>query len=107
MKRGATMKRPSLISLAMLLTLLAAGVCQASDSECDRHHRVANQVSYDVNDKTYANSIRSGSIRFHNLSIEICSDPTRIGNLEFNDFDEGTFGTSTRIGGMIFYNFDW
>jgi hypothetical protein len=101
------MKKPSLISLAMLLILLAAGVCRASDSECDRHHRVANQVSYDVDDKTYADSIRSGSIRFHNLSIEICGAPTRIGNLEFNDFDEATPGTSTRIGGMIFYNVDW
>ena len=101
------MKKPSLISLAMLLMLLAAGVCQASDSECDRHHRVANQVSYDGNDKAHADSIRSGSIRFHNLSIEICGAPTRIGNLEFNDFDEATPGTSTGIGGMIFYNVDW
>ena len=107
MKRGATMKRPCLISLAMLLMLLSAGVCKASDSECDRHHRVANQVSYDVNDKTCAASIRSGSIRFHNLSIEICGDPTIIGNSEFNDFDGGTPRTSARIGGMIFYNFDW
>jgi len=101
------MKRPSLISLAMLLMLLAAGVCQASDSECDRHHRVADQVSYKVNDKTYADSMRSGGIKFHNLSIEICGDSTRIGNLELNDFDEGTAGTSAKIGGMIFYNFDW
>ena len=101
------MKKPFLISLAMLLMLLAAGVCQASDSECDRHHRVANQVSYDVNDKTYADSIRSRSIRFHNLSIEMCGDPTRIENLEPNDLDEGTPGTSTRIGGVIFYNVDW
>ena len=101
------MKKPSLISLAMLLMLLAAGVCQASDSECDRHHRVANQVSYDGNDKAHADSIRSRSIRFHNLSIEMCGDPTRIENLEPNDLDEGTPGTSTRIGGVIFYNVDW
>ncbi len=101
------MKKPSVISLAMLLSLLSATVCQAGDYESDRHQRVGNQMSYHVNDGTSADSFRWGNMRLHNLSIKICGDPTRIGNMEFDDFDEGTSGTATRIGGMIFYNFDW
>jgi hypothetical protein len=105
--REATMKRSILTALALLLILLPATVCKASDAKTDRHQRVGNQLLYNFNDGTYGDSIRNGSIRIHNFSLEICGDPTRIENMEFDDVDARTSGAFTKIGGTILYNFDW
>ena len=99
------MKKPFLISLAVLLLLFSATVCQANGSESDTYQPVGDQMPYDFSDETYGDaSIRNGKMRFHNFIVGIYRDLTRIGNIEFHDFDDGT---STRIGCMILYNFDW
>lgn len=106
-KEGATMKKPCLIALAMLLVRLSAAVCQASDSECDTCRRVENQVSYDVDDEAYGGSIRRGNMRFHHLSVEICVDPKSTGKTTLGRFNDETCGTCTKMGGVILYNVDW
>jgi hypothetical protein len=105
--REATMKRSLLTALALLLILFPATVCKASDAKRDRHQRVGNQLLCNFNDGTYGDSIRNGSMRVHNFSLEICGDPTRIENMEFDDVHAGTSGAFTKIGGTILYNFDW
>jgi hypothetical protein len=105
--REATMKRSFLTALALLLILFAATVSKASDGKPDSHQRVGNQLLYNFNDGTYGDSIRNGSIRVHNFSLQICGDPTRIENMEFDDLDARRSGALTKIGGTILYNFDW
>jgi hypothetical protein len=105
--REATMKRSLLTALALLLILFPATVCKASDAKPDRHQRVGNQLVYNLNDGTYGDSMRHGSMRVHNFSLQICGDPTRIENMEFDDVDARTSRAFTKIGGTILYNFDW
>ena len=101
------MKKAFLTALALLLILFPATVSNASDAKPDRHQRVGNQLLYNFNDGTYGDSIRNGSIRVHNFSLQICGDPTRIENMEFDDLDARRSGALTKIGGTILYNFDW
>jgi len=105
--REANMKRSLLTALALLFILLPATVCKASDAEPDSHRRVGTHLLYNFNGGTYGASIRNGSMRVHNFSLEICGDPTRIENMEFDDVDAGKSGAFTKIGGTILYNFDW
>ena len=105
--RKATMKKAFLTALALLLILFPATVSNASDAKPDRPQRVGNQLLYNFNDGTYGDSIRNGSIRVHNFSLQICGDPTRIENMEFDDLDARRSGALTKIGGTILYNFDW
>jgi hypothetical protein len=101
------MKRSLLTALALLLILLPAHVCKASDAKSERYQWVGNQLLYNFNDGTYGDSIRNGSIRVHHFSLQICGDPTRIENMTFDDVDTGTSGAFTKMGGTILYNFDW
>lgn len=98
------MKKPFLISLAVLLISFSANVCQARDSECGEHQRVGQQMFHNFDDRTHDDSIRNGSMRFQNFSFEICGDPIRIENMAFQNVEDGT---STEIGCTIFYNVDW
>jgi hypothetical protein len=106
-EKGATMKKPFLVLLAVLFIPISANVCQARDPECGQHQRVGNLVSYNLNDATHHSSARNGNMRFHNFSLQICHDTTEVGNMQFNDSDDGTRGASGEIGGMILYNLDW
>ena len=98
------MKKPLLISLAVLLISFSANVCQSRDSECGEHQHVEQQMFYNFDDRTHDDSMRNGSMRFQNFSFEICGDPTKIGDMAFQNVDDET---STEIGCTIFYNFDW
>jgi hypothetical protein len=105
--REATMKRSLLTALALLLILFPAHVCKASDAKTDRQQWVGNQPSYNFDDGRHVDSMRHGSMRVHNFSLQICGDPTRIENMEFDDVDARTSRAFTKIGGTILYNFDW
>ena len=105
--REATMKRSLLTALALLLILFQAHVCKASDAKPDSHGGVGTHLLYNFNNGTYGDSIRNGSMRVHNFSLQICGDPTRIENMEFDDVDTGKSGAFTKIGGTILYNFAW
>jgi hypothetical protein len=105
--REATMKRSLLTALALLLVLFPATVCKASEVNTDRQQRVGNQLLCNFDDGTYGDSMRHGSMRVHNFSLQICADPARIENMEFDDVEAGTSGAFTKIGGTILYNFDW
>ncbi|KPK27014.1 MAG: hypothetical protein AMK69_11120 [Nitrospira bacterium SG8_3] len=98
------MKKPFLISLAVLLISCSANVCQARDPECGEYQRVGQQMFYNFDNRTHNDATRNGSMRFQNLSFEICGDPTRIEEMAFQNVDDET---STEIGCTIFYNFDW
>ena len=98
------MKKPFLISLAVLLISFSANVCQARDSECWEHQRVGQQMFYNFDNRTHDDATKNGSMRFQNFSFEICGDPTRIEDMAFQNVDDET---STEIGCTIFYNFDW
>jgi hypothetical protein len=106
-KGGATMKKPCLIALAMLLVVLSAAVCQASDAQGDTYRPVENPMSYDGDDEAYGGSIRRGNMRFHHLSVEICVDPKTMGNTGLGNFYDETCGTCTKMGAVILYNVDW
>ena len=101
------MKRPVLTALALLLILFSATVCQASDARSERHQRVGNQMLYSFNDGIFGASVTNGNMRFHNFSVEISGDPTRIENMFLDDVDDETSGPVTKIGATILYNFDW
>ena len=103
-EKAATMKKPLLISLAVLLISASANVCRARDSEYGEQQRVGQRLFYSFNDKTHDDFISNGSMRFQNFSFEICGDPTRIADMALQNVDDGT---STEIGCTIFYNFDW
>jgi hypothetical protein len=103
-EQGATMKKPFLISLAVLLLFFSANVCQARDSERGEHQCVGQQMFYNFDDRTHDDSIRNESMRFQNFSFEICEDPIRIEDMAFQNVDDGT---SADVGCTILYNFDW
>ncbi|MGD8512758.1 MAG: hypothetical protein PVG85_02310 [Deltaproteobacteria bacterium] len=98
------MKKPFLISLAVLLLFFSANVCQARDSERGEHQCVGQQMFYNFDDRTHDDSIRNESMRFQNFSFEICEDPIRIEDMAFQNVDDGT---SADVGCTILYNFDW
>jgi hypothetical protein len=101
------MKGSLLTALALLLILFPAHVCKASEAKTDRQQGVGNELSYNFDDGTHVDSMRHGSMRVHNFSLQICGDPTRIENMEFDDVDARTSRAFTKIGGTILYNFDW
>ena len=103
-EKGATMKKPFLISLAVLIISFSSNVCRARHSEYGEQRRVGQRLFYSSNDRTHDDFIRNGSMRFQNFSFEICGDPTRIADMALQNVDDGT---STEIGCTIFYNFDW
>ena len=104
LKKGATMKKPLLICLAVLLISFSANVCRARDSQYGEQQRVGQRLFYRLNDRTHDDFIRKGTMRFQDFSFEICGDPTRIGDMALQNVDDGT---STEIGCTILYNFDW
>jgi hypothetical protein len=101
------MKRLLLTALALLLILLPAHVCKASDAKTDRYQWVGNQLLSNFDDGRHIDSMRHGSMRVHHFSLQICGDPTKIENMEFDDVDARTSGAFTKIGGTILYNFEW
>ena len=101
------MKRPLLTALALWLLLFPATVCKGREVGLEGHQSPESQTFGTFHDTTSAPSARTGNIRFHNFSVEICKDPTSIGPVERHAPDQEASEALTRIGGTILYHVAW